>query len=74
MFGAIVAVILIFINVFEVTIPKTLTQSGIVLAALTDSIINLIISSVARARKMAWVIAIILFFSAFIGIGFVLLT
>ncbi len=72
-FGAVVAVLLMVVNATGVAIHSTAAQTGIVLLVVVKSIASVTIAWVAGVREMAQTIAVILLFTAGIGLALVLL-
>lgn len=72
-FGAGIAVILLAIDTFEVSLPSDATRVGIVLGTVSEMTVYVGITWMARATKMARVIALILLGSASVGTVLVLL-
>jgi len=72
--GAAVALLLAVGNALDLALPVSVARTGIVLAVILDSAGNAAFAWLAGARKMAWVIGVILLFSAGIGIVLIQLT
>lgn len=71
--GAVIAVVLVLINNFEVSLPSNTTRVGIVVATIAQLSIYVVVTWTAGAKKMAQVIAVILLGSASVGISLVLI-
>ncbi len=72
--GAAVAVLLAVGNALDLALPAPVARVGIVLAVTADSAGNAAFAWLAGARRMAWIIGVILLFSAGIGIALIQLT
>ena len=73
-FGAVIAVILLVINNFDLSLPSDTIRVGIVLGTVSEIPVYIGITWTARTMKIVRVIAIILLGSASVGIPLVLLT
>lgn len=61
-------------NALDLAFPTPVVRVGIVLAVTADSAGNAALAWLAGARKVAWIIGVILLFSAGIGIALIQLT